>query len=333
MKKRLLMVSPPGFSPVRAYRGEGAFLHLPKLDPEIEILFPRHDEPWKDLLSCDAVYCFRTFEEKYRRLGELAVDMGKPLWFDLDDDVFDIRRSHPNYAGLTSPEVQNCAKWFLAHSNVVSVSTKELALVVADKMKRIGNYVIPNAIDDYTIPPVEYETRDKVDLHWRGGSSHLEDLFFFHDELEEIIGETDGRLHFHGFDPWFLDIPESRVRRYIMDYRAYMNDLIDSEPWGVVVPLMDVPFNRCKSSIAALEGIWAGAVPVVPEWEEWEYPERFAYNENNLSFSEQALKVMALPPAEHKRLVKVYQDWMRQDRVLSVVNQQRVKILERLVAR
>src|SRR5208283_4341058 len=156
MKKRILMISPPGFSPVRAYRGEGVFLHLPKLDPEIEIIFPSHDEPWKDILSADIVYCFRTFDPKSQQVAAQALDMGKPIWFDLDDDVYRVRRSHPNYAGLSSQGLKNLVDWFLRTSAVVTVSTPALAESL--KFKRSGDFtVIPNAIDNYTLKMLEPE--------------------------------------------------------------------------------------------------------------------------------------------------------------------------------
>jgi hypothetical protein len=325
MKKRILMISPPGFSPVRAYRGEGAFLHLHRLDPEIEILFPRHDESWKDILGADIVYFFRSFEPKGQQVAQLALDMKKPIWFDLDDDVYHVRRSHPNYAGLSAPGLRNILDWFLRVATVVTVSTPALAESLKFKCHN-GFTVIPNAIDDYTLKMLRPEPEPRGIVHWRGGSSHQEDLLLYADELKKI----KDCIFFHGWDPWFLEMDPLQSLPYIPDYYRYMSALQEAHPTVVIVPLQDCPFNRAKSNIAALEAIWAGAIPVVPDWPEWDIPGAVKYYPGRLDMGGLARyveKAMELPDkaAEEGRA------WVLENRVLSVVNPLRAKIIQQLM--
>ncbi len=329
MKKRILMISPQGFSPVRAYRGEGAFLQLYRLDPEIEILFPSHDEAWKDLMVCDIVYCFRTFDGNTQKIAALALDMGKPVWFDLDDDVYHVRRSHPNYAGLNNPDLHNIVDWFIRNATCVTYST--LALKESVRFKRSKNtMILPNALDDYTLMTPTHKTGAHDSVHWRGGASHQEDLLFFVEDLGQIVRLTKGNVHFHGWDPWFLDLPEERRHAYIPDYLRYMLQFSGCFPGVAIVPLMDCPFNRAKSNIAALEAIWCGALPVVPDWPEWQFPSVSKY-ENPSDFERATLTALGWNPTELHRIWAENMDFIREKYVLSVTNQARVKIIEKLM--
>jgi hypothetical protein len=55
--------------------------------------------------------------------------------------------------------------------------------------------------------------------------------------------------------------------------------LFDIRPHFVVVPLQDNPFNRAKSNIAELEAQAAGAIAIVPDWEEWRSVVRYKATE------------------------------------------------------
>jgi hypothetical protein len=192
------------------------------------------------------------------------------------------------------------------------------------RFKRHGAFtVIPNAIDDYTLsmPPLVDPTGT---VHWRGGASHQEDLFFFRD----IFHDINPPVFYHGWDPWFLNVSPDHVFPYIPDYYRYMALLAESHPTAVIVPLMDCPFNRCKSNIAALEAIWAGAIPVVPDWPEWQFPGSVNYQFADLARStNRALELTA----GREVLNEQSKQWLLKNRVLSVVNPFRVKIIRELM--
>jgi len=308
---RVLLLSPPGWAPVRYYRGEGAMLQLWRIDPSIEVVTPRYDEIWKDLIACDIVYCFRTFDDRCLSVAQKAKDLGKKIWFDLDDAVWALEPSHPSYAGY-GPKTLQIIEWFVQNSDKITVSTKEIK-----KRMMSDCEVIPNALDFYTLKYEPINSRIENQLHWRGGASHAEDLYEFREEMGKHI------TVYHGFNPpWH----KRKHFPYVFDYFQYIQDLFAS---CVVVPLIDNVFNRCKSNIAALEAIYAGAIPIVPAWEEWEFPERYAYSTKE-EFSARIEEVLALSFEEYRAKVETYRKWVKENRSLEIMNKRRVEIVGEL---
>jgi hypothetical protein len=75
---------------------------------------------------------------------------------------------------------------------------------------------------------------------------------------------------FVGDDPWFTRfIPKSRriVIKQPLDIYEYMQLIVQTHPALMIVPLVDSNFNRCKSDCAWLEGTFAGATVLAPEFQ------------------------------------------------------------------
>jgi hypothetical protein len=86
---------------------------------------------------------------------------------------------------------------------------------------------------------------------------------------------------FMGSNPWYLHksqvglLSEVQHIPWQPNTVAYVDALFDVRPHFVVVPLQDNPFNRAKSNIAELEAQAAGAIAIVPDWEEWKSRARY----------------------------------------------------------
>jgi hypothetical protein len=57
-----------------------------------------------------------------------------------------------------------------------------------------------------------------------------------------------------------------------LDPAEYWRFIYMTNPALVMVPLWDCPLNRAKSNIAWIEGIYAGAACLGPDWDEWKRP-------------------------------------------------------------
>ena len=347
--KTVLFVCPPGVSPVRIYRGEGVFERLSKIDPEIRIIYPTGREIWQDLLKADVVYFMRTNGAEDVAVAEKAKDMKVPIWYDMDDDYFNVPPSNPSFDGFRSPKIQQNIAWFLQNADFVTFSTQDLLQRyqnVEDLKPGIEpkSCVVPNALDDYIlkVKPAE-KMNDRKRILWRGGITHVGDILDYTEEIWKFLAEDkDFDFNFIGFQPfwivqgWSWKRPEANFKDrvyytpYQFNYFEYMDFLKRQCAALSFVPLSDNPFNHCKSNIAALESIYAGAVPIVPDWREWEIPGVISYGKDtSLSL---ALQVGAgLGDEARKKRLQDSCDWINENRVLSVVNKQRIKIMERLM--
>lgn len=347
MKAKILVVSPKGFSPKRAYRGEGVMERLPLIDPEIEILYPRSDEMWKDLLRCDMVYMFHCIEPFHVEVMKQCLNMRVPVWYDCDDNLFEIPKDNPASATITPQLIQNHL-FMMQHSDIISVTVQYLADMIAPKVGKTP-IVIPNAIDDYVFTDwEEFPEPDQDCMAWRGGASHMGDLLDATEEIWKFLEKTDSKkfIEFMGYNPFWIEKGwpsnpknfEGRTEHtpYIFNHYEYLLTYKQKiKPWAQFVPLTDNPFNRGKSNIALLEAAYAGAIPVVPiKFDEWKnFPFAVGYGEGTTRSLSSAMKeVMADPimgsPVQRKERAQ----YVKSNYSLSLINQRRLRVVEALLS-
>lgn len=344
---RILFSCPPGMSPVRQFRGEGVMERLSKIDSNIQIVYPRRGEPWMDLLNVDACYFMRAFTRAEMDLAALAKDMGVPVWYDIDDDLMAVPPDNPAHDRLADPNVRQIIAFFLTESDLVTTSTKTLR----DKFShlRLGGrpiVVVPNALDDYSIPDIDKRPNGIASssrrVTWRGGVSHQGDLLNFADEFWKFMEKNlDWSMQFIGYSPFWIakGFEWKRVNfagrcsyvPYEFDYYRYIAAFRGMDPQIHIVPLMDNAFNRSKSCIAAMEAIYAGAVPLVPDWEEWEFPCVIQYHDAT-SFGNRLQDMVDLGMNERESMWRENTDFLMANRKLSAVNITRVKLLKELTS-
>jgi len=100
-------------------------------------------------------------------------------------------------------------------------------------------------------------------------------------------------------------------------------------PKVMQVPLADHIFNRCKSNIAAIEGIFAGAVCIVPDWSEWQIPGTLKYN-NPKEYSEH-LQNVCQGNIKIKQNNEIAWDYINEVFSLQKINKKRIEIIESLI--
>ncbi len=344
MKAKILVVSPKGFSPKRHYRGEGVMDRLPLLDPEIEILYPRSDELWKDLLRCDIVYMFHCIEPFHMEVMKQCLNMRIPLWYDCDDNLFEIPKDNPASQTITRPLIENHL-FMLRQADVISVTVEYLADLIQGKAGK-RPIVIPNAIDDYVFN--DWDTFPEPDdncMAWRGGASHEGDLLDATEEIWKFLEKTESKkyIQFMGYYPWWIEkgFPwrpknfEGRTEHtpYIYNHYeyllAYKNQI---KPWAQFVPLSDNPFNRGKSNIAALEAAYAGVLPIVPNYlPEWKEMPGIEYGGPKNPLNEIMKKAIELKKSDRKEIQIALANHVKEYYSLSVINQRRLQVIKALL--
>jgi glycosyltransferase involved in cell wall biosynthesis len=179
------------------------------------------------------------------------------LVYETDDDLFAIDSWNVAAKLAHTDEVIDAAIFAASIADMVTVSTEPLAEV----MRRYNDNVVvlPNHIDGALLD-IQRPRRDRVTVGWAGGDSHLRDFQMVAPSLRRFL-ERNPAVDFHNVGSNYLRPMKLRGR-----HTAWSADIFDYYR-GIdfdvgIAPLADIPFNRSKSHIKALEYAALG-IPVV----------------------------------------------------------------------
>ncbi|HEX3984310.1 MAG TPA: hypothetical protein VHX12_11495, partial [Acidisoma sp.] len=225
-------------------------------------------------------------QEAARALLTHARRAGTPLLYDLDDDLIALPPDHPEAERLRPRNAGVAA--LLGGANQIHVSTDILADRIGPLVRggRGAITVMPNGLDEglwsltgesaagwggtpHAIAGVQ---SGPVRILYMGTATHGADLDLIlpalvrlHESFGERIAiELVGIVGPHALPPFLkrLDVP----RRAGLSYPAFVSWLSERqrrEPWAIgLAPLVDTPFNGCKSAIKMLDYAALG-LPVV----------------------------------------------------------------------
>jgi GT2 family glycosyltransferase/glycosyltransferase involved in cell wall biosynthesis len=192
---------------------------------------------------------------------------GATLLYDLDDDLLSVPRNHPDAAELR-PRVK-IVRRMLDHADVVWLSTKSLAERLSSV--RPDALVVENRLDEriWTHSPPPRPFRDvPVRILCMGTTTHDQDFAMIEPALSRLKEEFGARvaidiLGMTSKDP--LPAGLDRISPPIYATRSYpgfVHWLCSAHPaWHIgLAPLLDTPFNRCKSPIKAMDYAAMGMV-------------------------------------------------------------------------
>lgn len=285
MKKKILIhVTGTGEDGCAFYRGMGPWSVLGKeFSSEVEVsFFGGPAAPWGDMRMADALFLMRPYTKSELQMVRRAKQVGIPVWIDVDDLLLELTPDNPAKVIYEDPEhVKHMVEMF-GSADVVTVTTQALH----DEMTKFNKncFIVPNAMDPYfnkVLRRPKARSEGKIPIVYRGSITHQRDLAFANwslEALEEMYPELL-TWFFVGLEPWstkkfksYTYVPPRGVFEYLEIIGALTADI-------GIVPLVDTPFNRCKSNIAAMEIALTGAVPIVPRWPEWEnIPGAFLYS-------------------------------------------------------
>lgn len=265
---RIIEFSPKPSEATSYYRSRGPFSRIQKEYPDIEVIqlsYSSMFEPeinWADLVAGDILFLSRPAQPEMAEVVKLANKMNLPVWVDYDDLLLSVPDWNRTKSYYDSPEVRASIEQILQMAQVVTVTTPMLKRRLSIYNDNI--HIIPNAIDDYQFPePVEYSDNQLV--VWRGGDTHLMDLYTHRDSINKMMADyPEFEFIFMGYDAPFLHkSPKKSVLDYF-DIHSYFKFLRTANASYNIIPLENNDFNIAKSNIGFLETIWAGALSVVP---------------------------------------------------------------------
>lgn len=189
------------------------------------------------------------------------------LIYDLDDDLLNIPRNHPD-AAVLRPRAK-VARHMLKAADVVWVSTNSLRKSVASLHP--DAVVIENRLDEriWANEPISEPQWDgPVRILCMGTTSHTHDFAFIEPALTRLKADYGERIRIdilgmtneHELPPGFNRIgPSPHATR---SYPGFVQWLTSVQPgWDIgLAPLIDSPFTRCKSPIKAFDYAALGMV-------------------------------------------------------------------------
>lgn len=213
-------------------------------------------------------------QEAIRALSRHARRTGAALVVDLDDDLLNIPASHPDARALRPRAAVVAAS--LDAADFVWVSTPSLAELVSQR--RPDAQVIGNALDERLWNRAErpgpiYD--EPVRILAMGTPSHEADFDLILPALLRLKAEYQDMVVIDVLGMTGQALPDglNRIGPSIhgrRSYPAFVDWLCSVHPgWHIgLAPLLDTPFNRCKSSLKALDyaalgtAVLASDVPV-----------------------------------------------------------------------
>lgn len=333
--KRILVNCPNSDDATSFYRGVGPLARLQKEIPDLSLVFV-NEIKWSTVAMADVMFMQRPFLPTHITAAQIAKNCRVPLWIDYDDDLFAVPADNPAFAVYGADQTKKQVAQLCQMADVVTVSTEALAARIRPLNANV--LVIPNALDDwiFNYRSARQTPRNKCVL-WRGSNTHQRDLANVTKQFVEAANSPAAEpwtFTFVGYNPWWLTerIPEKKAvvcpPMDVMEYMAFLEGL---HPALMVVPLSDHPFNRSKSNIAYLEGVFAGAAVIAPDMPEWNRPGVLLYR----SADEFGERLQSALEGKHDLEALNHLAWehVRRNETLSERNLLRSDLLHTLFAR
>jgi glycosyltransferase involved in cell wall biosynthesis len=210
------------------------------------------------MLHYDVTICERPFMDICRFI-KMAVEAGRKVIIDMDDDFYSIPPENPAYKSL--------GKGNAAYISVLKEAITVASGLVVASPELIGRYgreatVIPNCYNEENVLwSKPHPKRDKVNIGWVGTATHREDMLLVKDALMKLAGEREDVKVVIGGDyeifKLFYDLPEHK--KLFIPYAPYEQYPAFYYNLDILVaPLIDNNFNRAKSDIKLVEAGAAG---------------------------------------------------------------------------
>jgi glycosyltransferase involved in cell wall biosynthesis len=199
--------------------------------------------------------------ESYYILERLKNE-GKRIVYDIDDDLFNIPKTHPDFR-LIGHDEKIAAACIMKLADAVVVSTVPLAEIIKD-VAGCDSIVIPNAVDmsnGWTPTPFTGSPDNIKRIFWQGGNTHADDWTECADAIDAILGERqDVRVVILGFLPpiviGMLQKPNWKGRVEFLEFSSaetYFTMMKHIKADVGIAPLIDTRFARSKSNLKFLE--------------------------------------------------------------------------------
>lgn len=194
---------------------------------------------------------------------------GKKTLVEYNDNFYACPEWGPVAQEWRSPLLWQCYERFMREADGVLVTGPGLAelftpLVPSDRIHILENHL-------HQPPPsltkLNKSTNGELAIGWGGSLGHIADLLAVLPSIEEVLrGEPQARFHVMGNEsiPSFVHLPPEQFRFTNWGTLAQYYDFWKPVQIGIA-PLLDTPYNRCRSDVKAIEMVSMGTLPLLPD--------------------------------------------------------------------
>lgn len=190
------------------------------------------------------------------------------LVYETDDDLFTLHELFERAVPWGTPECNARVQRFIELSDLVTVTTPELAKVYEPYARRIA--VLPNAVPDWLLDLPVAPPCDRYTIGWVCSHSHLLDARHWYPTLAQYMDRNEKAL-FHwvgpptvvGFRQW-----QQKTTGWRTSVPEYLRSLPGQFDVGIA-PLAPLTFNAGKSGIKAQEYGAVGVPVIASDWPQY----------------------------------------------------------------
>lgn len=199
--------------------------------------------------------------------------------YTLDDNFLNLNLADLDFAA--SKEMLDVVKFFLESADGVIVTTDALKDQLSEYNPQI--FVVPNVLDERLFPPdtIKIADKEKITIGYMGTNTHDSDLKMIIPVIQQAMQSYPGRIQFQVLgvttkeetirDLVALPAKVVSINPFFVTYDKFVPWFQGNIYWDIgLCPLLDTPFNRCKSDIKYLDYGAAGISGVysrVPAYE------------------------------------------------------------------
>lgn len=326
---KILGIIPASNSGVSFYRSTGVLNELHK-QGLIHFDFVSSAVDWDLLQRYDIIFMERPYTKEHVETASRAIMWGKRVIIDYDDYLFGLQKDNPVYHVYNNVQIKKNMLFFLNNADAIICSTdflkEKLKELTAEDHSRF--HTVPNALNDYFLKITEPAVQQGI--MYRGSGTHRLDCESVKDALLNI--SKDNVITYYGHCPDFIersgyDFIHHHWSGTITGYFGMLSQRLSSV---MIVPLLDNDFNRSKSNIAAIEGVFAGACVLAPNFEEFSRIEGVATYDSQEMF-EAKLKALMATPEHCKDRWATSKKYIEENLLLSKINLLRMEIFEKVI--
>mgnify|MGYP001220161347 CR=1 FL=1 len=182
-----------------------------------------------------------------------------PLIYEIDDDLLNIEKSHPEYEFYSSRS--NSVLYLLENADAITVSTEELKNRYVKHNKNI--WVIKNALDEKLwCKKSNKKSGDSIKIGYIGSFTHDNDLLIIKNaiiNLKQKYAQKNIQIDFYVIgvmkdsdkEPWINTIKIPNNKKVYPEFVKWLKETVNFD--FALAPLADNNINKSKSELKYLE--------------------------------------------------------------------------------